>query len=65
MGDSQFDKKLNAIRSTTVGDAKIDNKPIEPKEVGLDDTDEVIDARTPAKTDDGLGKGWRSIRTEG
>ncbi len=60
MGDSQFEKELVKIRSTTVGDSKPNNKPIEPKEVGLED--EVIDATAPDKKDDGLGRNWQNIR---
>ena len=64
LGDSEFARKLEKIKSTTVGKNYPDNKPksVEPKEITDEDLPEVIDARTPDKTDDGLGKGWRTIR---
>lgn len=55
MDDRHFNQKLNSIKSSNVNTIKPDNTPIKPEDVGLGD-DEVVDARTPAKTNDGLGK---------
>ncbi len=61
LGDSEFARRLNRIQSNNSADPKVDNKPIDPKEVGLGE-DEVIDSSTQPLKNDELGKNWQNIR---
>jgi hypothetical protein len=50
--------KLSSINDRAPKDKKVVDLRSKPEE------DKVIDARTPSKKNDGLGKGWRTLRQD-